>query len=55
MLLWVGILGRFDFLSQLDFIFNVDSMGMVGGIVGCVKFCWRVTVVRWWEGWLSRL
>ena len=44
MLLWVGILGGFDFSSRLDFIFDVDSMGVVRGIVDCVTFCRRVTV-----------
>ena len=55
MMLWVGILGGFDFSSRLDFIFDVDLMSVVGGIVGCVTFRRRVTVVRWWEGWLSQL
>ena len=33
-------------MSRLDFIFDVDSMGVVGWIAGCVTFC-RVSLARY--------
>ena len=37
-------------LSRLDFISDVGSMGLVGGLAGCLTLCQCGIVNQWWEG-----